>query len=845
MARMGLSGLRYIYTARLESRSALAQELFAIAGLAVGVALLFATQVSSTSLTHSVQELTQQVVGNSRQLQLDARGPGGFSERLLVEIRRLPGVQSALPVLEQPVNVVGPRGQRSVDLIGADPRFVHASGPLLRRFSARQLANQQAIALPEPVAASIGARPLEPVKLQIGGRVMETLLAGILGSADIGGLVNSPVALAPVTYAQRLTGLSGKVTRIFVKPLPGHEPQVQTALAGLAANNHLNLEPGDFDSRLFGVAVDPEHKSEALFSGIAALVGFMFALNAMLLTVPGRRELIEGLRPQGATTRDIIQILLFDAFVMAFVACVLGLALGDVLSVAVFHSTPGYLSFAFPVGNDRIVTPTAVGLAVLAGFIAALIGVLWPLRSVLRAEPHPEPSDTNRRNGALVRLIAGVLCVATTTVVLIAAPRAAIVGNVTLVIALVCLLPGLFDGLVAVFDRTQRLFHGTASDFAATRLRVPQTRVRSLAIALTAALAVFGTVEFGGVESDLTTGLDASAHDIDSGADIWVTPEGSSNAFATTSFTGPDTGGLEQLPGVRTVGVYRGGFLNWGEHRLWVLAPPSSNMQPIPQSQILSGRATLAAERIRAGGWAALSRALAAEHHLHVGQAFTLPSPQPVTVRVAALVTNLGWPPGALVLNSRDYARAWGNPNPSAYQIQVKPGASPVRVRLLVRHTLESETGLAVETAAERQQRHFALAAQGLARLTQIRLLVLIAAILAVTGAMVATLWQRREEVAYLKCNGVSRAVLWRALLWESAVLLAVGCSIGAAFGLVAQLLGSHFLSAVTGFPIVFALEGRAAISNFLLMNLIAVAVLAIAGYFVVRVPPNSAAPAY
>jgi putative ABC transport system permease protein len=326
---------------------------------------------------------------------------------------------------------------------------------------------------------------------------------------------------------------------------------------------------------------------------------------------------------------------------------------------------------------------------------------------------------------------------------------------------------------------------------------------------------------------------------------VWVTPEGSSNAFATTSFVDLHAATLKQLPGVRTVGVYRGGFLNWDERRLWVLAPPSSNTHPIPQSQLVSGGATLATERIRAGGWAALSEALAAEHKLHVGQAFMLPSPQPVTVRVAALITNLGWPPGALILNSGDYARAWGSANPSAYQIAVEPGRTPAQVRDEVRAALGPNTALSARTAAERQQHHFDLAAQGLARLTQIRLLVLIAAVLAVTGAMIATLWQQRETVAYLKCNGIGRVVLWRALVWESAVLLGAGGSIGAVFGLYAQLLGSHFLSAVTGFPIVFALEGWAAVSSFLLMNLIAVAVLAVAGYFVARVPPNPAAPAY
>jgi putative ABC transport system permease protein len=87
--------------------------------------------------------------------------------------------------------------------------------------------------------------------------------------------------------------------------------------------------------------------------------------------------------------------------------------------------------------------------------------------------------------------------------------------------------------------------------------------------------------------------------------------------------------------------------------------------------------------------------------------------------------------------------------------------------------------------------------------------------------------------------------VLWRSLLCESAVILAAGCSIGAAFSLYAQLLGSHSLSTVTGFPIFFDIESVAAITSFALVTIITVAVLAIPGYLVVRVRPSTVSPAY
>jgi putative ABC transport system permease protein len=842
---MGLSDILFLYRARLRARAVLVQECFAILGIAVGVALLFASQVASTSLSRSVAELSSQIVG-STQFQLDARGPSGFSERLLGEVQRFPGVRVALPVLEQQAGVIGPSGERSVDLIGTDPQFAHFAGPLLRRFSAAQLSAQQAIALPGPLAQAIGAGPLQAIKLQIGARVVNTLLGATLAQGDIGGLVDSPIALAPVGYAQRITGQQGRITRIFVQAQPGREREVRAGLSRLAEAAAVNVEPAGFDSTLFDVAAAPENQGETLFSAISALVGFMLALNAMLITVPTRRRLIEDIRLQGATRRMTFQVLLFDAAVLGVLACVVGLALGELLSIIVFHSTPGYLSFAFPVGNDRIVTWQSVAVSIGAGLAAAGVGVLWPFRQILRPSRKTAPSAHASRNWVLAQLTAGLAFLGITTLVVFAHPQAAIFGNFSLIAALVCLLPFLFDGLVTIFDHLQRPFNGASPVIAITELRTSPTRVRSLAIAATGAVAVFGIVAVQGTQANLQRGLDASARGLDSSAAVWVSARGESNAFATTPFDAVKASALAHLPGVGAVGPYRGSFLDWGTHRIWVIAPPSISSQPVPASELVGGDLALARARIQGGGrWVALSQGLASEHHLRVGQEFTLPSPRPTSFRVAALITNLGWPPGAIILSSTNYAAAWESSAPSAYEIQARAGTEPATLRAAVAGTLASDPGLAVETSAEREQRHYALASQGLSRLTEIRLLVLIAAVLAVAGAMGSMVWQRRELVAFIKCQGFSKGVLWRWLFCESALLLGSGCLIGALFGLYGQVLGSHALAAVTGFPVLFNVGLLIALSSFALVSFVAVGIVALAGYLVVRVPPRTVSPAY
>jgi putative ABC transport system permease protein len=205
---------------------------------------------------------------------------------------------------------------------------------------------------------------------------------------------------------------------------------------------------------------------------------------------------------------------------------------------------------------------------------------------------------------------------------------------------------------------------------------------------------------------------------------------------------------------------------------------------------------------------------------------------------VAALTTNLGWPPGAVILSPSDYERAWESADPSAYNVMLAPGASLERVSAEIRRTLGPASALTVETARQREQSLRTASRQGLSRLTQIATLVLIATVLAMSTAMGTMIWQRRPRLARMKVQGYQRGVLWRALIFESSLLLGAGCLIGAACGIYGQLLISHALATVTGFPIVYSAGAVVAIASFALVSVLAVGVVALLGYRAASVAP-------
>jgi putative ABC transport system permease protein len=841
---MRLGEILFISRARLRERVVVVQELLAIVGIAVGVALLFATQVASQSVDGSVKQLATQLVG-ATQYQIDARDSEGFSERVVAEVQALPGVRTTLPLLEQQASLVGPSGHASVDLIGAAPRFARLAGPLLRHFSARQLAHQRAIGLPVSLAASIGAETLQVVELEIGGRSVETLVGAKLGEKEVGALADSQIALAPISYAQKLTGDEGRVSRVFIQSQRGREAEVRAGLQRVAAARSLNLEPADFDATLFAVAYGPAQQSEGLFSLISAFVGFLFAFTAMLLTVPERRRLIEAMRRRGYTRLMIVQVLVFDALVIGVLACLIGLVAGEVLSIEVFHAQPGYLSFAFPVGSPRIVTWLAVAEAVGAGMLAAFVGVLAPVRDIL-ARPLRSQAERERapRGWKALRLATGGVCLAITTLILIFRPQDALVGSITLIVAMLASLSFLFDGLVAAFDLIQRPFHAASPQLALAELRDPLTRVRSVAVAATGAIAVFGSVAISGAQHNLQTGLDRTAYEWNHGTDVWVSPRGVQNTLGTTAFPASVASTLSQIQGVRSIGIYRGSFLNFGDRRIWVIAPPRASSQPLPRGQLTVGNTAEVNARLQGHGWAVLSEAIAAELHLHIGEAFTLPSPHTMTFRLAGLSTNGGWPPGVIVINAEDYERAWGSQAASALNVDLAPGISPTLASTQIIHALGPKSGLVVQTAGERTTQWKTISHQGLARLTEIATLVLIAAILAMSGVIASMIWQRRDRIAYIRRQGFTRGLAWRVLFFESAILLLAGCSIGAAFGLYGQLLLSHALTRVTDFPLVVGLGPLMALTSVAIVSIAALAIVAVPGYFAARVRATMLRPA-
>jgi putative ABC transport system permease protein len=836
--------LAYLYRRRLRIHRV--QELLAGLGVAVAVALVFAAMVANGSVTGSASQVVHAVIGPA-DLQLHARDSSGLDERLLTQVRHLAGVRQAAPLLEQTATLLGSDGRHTtVDLAGTDLSFALLNGLAhtlpLAAFSPGGIGISRTSADELGVTASNGAQ----IDLQLRGRVHTLKVTAVLGPEAAGPLAQARIAVVPLARLQQLAGLPSRLTRILIRTQPGQQAKVRAALTKLAGGR-LTVARADADIALLHQALRPSDQASGFFAAISALLGFLFAFNAMLLTVPERRQAIADLRLIGTKRAAIVQIVAFQALCLGLFASLVGLAGGYALSRGVFHQSSSYLAEAFTLGSNTVVGLRPLLLALLGGMLATFLASAVPMLDLRRdrALDAVYAADGAPGNTLSARLelrlgIAAAALLVITTVLFKLQPSLALLASGLLALATVLAIPLVFavvlraGGLLA--ERYQQL---TILQVALTSLKA--TTLRSLALAATGAVAIFGGIALGGSRDDLLRGIDGFSHSYSADADLWVTNPQDNQATVTFD-ADRNAARVARVPGVVGVHSFQGGFLELGNRRTWVIArPPGANRQVL-DSQTVDGSASRAVGLLAGSGWITVSQQLAAEHHLRPGSTLALPTPSgDMRFRIAATTTNLAWSPGVIFIGTSDYQRLWQTRAPTALGVELAPNVNIPLARRAVAAALGSGSGLEVSTARAREERIDKLTSEGLSRLGEISTLLVVAAILTMAAALGSSLWQRRRSLAGLRLSGVRVPRLRRILMLEATLMLGAGCVTGAVAGIYGQLVIDTYLKHITGFPVAnLAASGR----PLEIMALVIVAVLAIVavpGWSAARVSPTLA----
>ena len=351
--------------------------------IAVGVGLGFAVHLVNGSALASFEAAVTGVNG-AADLQVSARTPLGFDERLYPRVATAPGVADASPVISLPARA----GNGRFTLLGVDviragavtPSLVgtRPAGPDAR---SDDIFAEDGLYLSRAALAAVGARVGDRVAVKANGRTARLRVAGTLPATPAG----QALGTIDIAAAQWRFGRLGRIDRLDLKL--GDRAVAERALPELLGadatirSGESQARQGDALSRAYRVNLD-------MLALVALLTGGFLVFSAQTLSVTRRLRAFALVRTLGLPRAGIVAAVALEGAIIGIVGAALGLAAGYAMAVAALQLLGGDLGGGYFGGAAHIVfQPVAAATFFALGVAAALLGSVLPARSAARAAP--------------------------------------------------------------------------------------------------------------------------------------------------------------------------------------------------------------------------------------------------------------------------------------------------------------------------------------------------------------------------------------------------------------------------------------------------------------------------
>jgi putative ABC transport system permease protein len=418
------------------------QLALAILGITIGVAVIVAVDLANSSARKAFLLSMDTVTGAATHQVIG--GPRGIDESDYVQLRVRNGVRNIAPVVEGFIRI----GERDLSLLGVDAfaedemrSFTRpvTIGPENGETTARSvfadlLTRRGAVMMSHKTAAALGLDLGEQFQVVASGHRHEaTLLATFEGGVGLDDLVTADIATA-----QEWLDSVGRLTRIDVRLAGEGEVDRKTLEALLPDGTRLLNASGR--SRRTAEMSDAFMTNLTAMSLLALLVGLFLIYNSVSFSVVQRRPLIGVLRALGLTRRQVLALILGEAFLIGLLACgigvVVGIWLGDHLLALVARSIND-LYFRVSV-TDVSVEGFSITKGVVAGLAAAIAAASVPALEAASFQPRLAMTRStleHRARRLLPLLVAvGIMLIVAAALTLLLSARSLVAGLIAVLL---------------------------------------------------------------------------------------------------------------------------------------------------------------------------------------------------------------------------------------------------------------------------------------------------------------------------------------------------------------------------------------------------------------------------
>jgi putative ABC transport system permease protein len=368
--------------------------------IVLGVAMICGTYVLTDSMSNAfgaiytqIYKNTDAVITGKSAISDNSQNAPSFPDTLLPRVRGLPGVSAAIGGVAGPAHLIGKNG-KAISYGGA-PNIgfsVDKSLPELSsiEFTSGTWPGPNEVVVDKRTAGKQGWQVGDVIGVQAEGPVEKLRLSGIFlfgGSTNIGG---ATLAGFELKTAQHLFDKESQLDQIRVEGKPGVSPeelvlQIQPILD--PKTEQVRTGSGQASKETSDTNQDLSFLQDFLlaFGALALFVGAFVIANSLSITIAQRTREFATLRTLGATRRQVLRAVLFEALLLGVFASLIGLGLGVALAQGL-SSLFDALGFTLPRSGLPLETRTIV-VSLLVGILVTLVASLRPAVRSTRVPP--------------------------------------------------------------------------------------------------------------------------------------------------------------------------------------------------------------------------------------------------------------------------------------------------------------------------------------------------------------------------------------------------------------------------------------------------------------------------
>lgn len=831
--------------------------LTTIAGIALGIAVVLAIQLSSASALRGFERAVDSLAGRAA-LEI-TQAPHGLDERRLPSLLWLQEYGAVTPIIQGEATWRGADGSQDVltvlgvdilsDLAFRDYAFgqtERGASTATTRDILGLLTDPQSVVLTDQFARAHGLAVGDLVRFGMADGTRELRVRALLKPEGPARASAGAVLLMDIAAAQAALGRLGYIDRLEVRLDDASAlPRIEAELTRRLGGDFIVQRPARRGQQVEKMVAAFQANLTAL-SSIALIVGMFLVYNTVSTSVLNRRQEIGMLRAVGVTRATVFALFLGEALVLALPGCGLGVLLGRWLAEGAVALTAGTVTRMY---IAAAAAPTAldawqVALAFLIGLPLALVAAAAPAWEAARIAPT-----------VAIRQIADVPVVARRLRV--------VVAIISLGIALWLCTLGPIGGLplggygaaffivVGTTAITAPIFLMAARAAAwlfrrlfvlecwlATSNLVEYTRRLSVsvaALAVSLAMTVAIAIMVSSFRETVTYWIDQTLV-----ADLFIAPASRRAGAQEAAVPAEAEAIVRTHPAVAAVDAFRLIPLSYQDAPIFVGSGDFGVL--LDRGRLLFKAPSRGAEAMRAAigqEAAVVSEAFALRHHVRVGDAIaltTLIGARPL--RVAAIYYDYSNDRGTVMLDRALFARLFGDRRPSGLTVYLKPEADIDATRAALLRAFGAERGLMVNTNRALRQEVMRIFDSTFAITWALELVAILVAVLGIVATLITVIVERRRELGLLRLVGASRGQVQRMVVAEAAMLGGISQGLGLIVGVALSLVLIYVVNVQSfGWSIQFHLP----IAFLAQLTIVLVAATALAGLF----PARRAARAY